>query len=47
MTAVLYIYNNAFGNGFYGVAAAASFMLFAFIFICTLLVRRFIGGEGA
>jgi multiple sugar transport system permease protein len=47
MTAVLYIYNNAFGNGFYGVAAAASFMLFAFIFVATLLVRRFIGGEGA
>jgi len=44
-TAVLYIYNNAFKNSYYGVAAAASFMLFAFIFAATLLVRRLIGGE--
>ncbi len=44
-TAVLYIYINAFTNSFYGVAAAASFMLFAFIFAATLLVRRLIGGE--
>jgi multiple sugar transport system permease protein len=47
MTAVLYIYINAFTNGYYGVAAAASFMLFAFIFIATLVVRRLIGGEEA
>lgn len=45
MTAVLYIYINAFTNGYYGVAAAASFMLFAFIFVATLIVRRFVGGE--
>ncbi len=44
-TAVLYIYNNAFKNSYYGVAAAASFMLFAFIFAATLIVRRLIGGE--
>ncbi len=44
-TVVLYIYNNAFTNSFYGVAAAASFMLFAFIFAATLLVNRLIGGE--
>ena len=42
MTAVLYIYNMAFTNGYYGVAAAASFVLFCFIFVATLLVRRFI-----
>lgn len=46
MTSVLYIYINAFTNGYYGVAAAASFMLFAFIFVATLLVRRLIGEEG-
>jgi ABC-type sugar transport system permease subunit len=42
-TAVLYIYNQAFGNGFYGVAAAASFVLFIGIFAATLLVRRLLG----
>jgi multiple sugar transport system permease protein len=42
MTAVLYIYNMAFTNGYYGVAAAASFVLFCFIFVATLLVRRFL-----
>lgn len=47
MTAVLYIYNNAFANSFYGVAAAASFALFAFIFVATILVRRLIGEESA
>jgi len=47
MTAVLYIYIQSFTNDYYGVAAAASAMLFAFIFLATLLVRRFIGGEGA
>ncbi|MGI8967518.1 MAG: carbohydrate ABC transporter permease [Chloroflexota bacterium] len=47
LTAVLYIYNNAFQNHFYGVAAAASFFLFAFIFAATLVVRRFIGEEAA
>lgn len=45
MTAVLYIYNNAFQNDFYGVAAAASFFLFAFIFVATILIRRVIGEE--
>jgi multiple sugar transport system permease protein len=45
MTAVLYIYNTAFGQNLYGVAAAASFMLFAIIFIATLLARRLIGEE--
>jgi len=44
---VLYIYIQAFTNSYYGVAAAASFMLFAFIFAATLLVRRLIGGEEA
>jgi multiple sugar transport system permease protein len=47
MTAVLYIYRTAFTDGFYGVAAAASAMLFVFIFVATLLVRRFVGGEEA
>jgi multiple sugar transport system permease protein len=47
MTAVLYIYNNAFANGYYGVAAAASFVLFAFIFVVTILVRKFIGEEAS
>ena len=47
MTAVLYIYNNAFANSFYGVAAAASFVLFAVIFVATILIRRFIGEEAA
>lgn len=47
MTAVLYIYNQAFGNDFYGVAAAASFVLFAFIFAATIIVRRLIGEETA
>jgi multiple sugar transport system permease protein len=46
-TAVLYIYNSAFKDGYYGVAAAASAMLFLFIFVATLLVRRFVGGEEA
>lgn len=40
MTAVLYIYNMAFTNGYYGVAAAASFVLFCFIFVATVVVRR-------
>lgn len=44
-TAVLYIYNTAFLNNFYGVAAAASFILFAIIFIATLLVQRLLGEE--
>jgi len=39
MTAVLYIYNMAFANGYYGVAAAASFTLFVVIFAATLLIR--------
>lgn len=43
-TAVLYIYNMAFTNGYYGVAAAASFVLFVVIFIATIAVRRFIEG---
>ncbi len=42
MTVVLYIYTMAFTNGYYGVAAATSFVLFCFIFVATLLVRRFI-----
>jgi multiple sugar transport system permease protein len=45
MTAVLYLYNTAFKDGFYGVAAAGSFLLFAFIFISTITVRRLIGEE--
>lgn len=44
-TAVLYIYNMAFTNGYYGVAAAASFVLFCFIFVATIAVRRFIEGK--
>lgn len=44
-TAVLYIYNNAFLNGYYGIAAAASFVLFAVIFIVTLVVQRVLGEE--
>jgi multiple sugar transport system permease protein len=44
-TAVLYIYNMAFTNGYYGVAAAASFVLFCFIFVATLVVRRLIEPE--
>lgn len=44
-TAVLYIYNYAFNIGFYGVAAAASFILFAIMFVATLSLRR-IAGEG-
>jgi multiple sugar transport system permease protein len=44
-TAVLYIYNQAFLNDFYGVAAAASFLLFAIIFVVTLLVQRLLGEE--
>jgi multiple sugar transport system permease protein len=44
-TAVLYIYQSAFRDSFYGVAAAASFVLFAFIFLATILVNRLIGGE--
>lgn len=46
MTAVLYVYTNAFQSQYYGVAAAASFTLFAFIFVATLVVRRLFG-EGA
>ncbi|GAC1427869.1 MAG: sugar ABC transporter permease [Chloroflexota bacterium] len=46
-TAVLYIYQNAFENGYYGVAAAASFVLFAFIFVATLVVRRVFGEAAA
>ena len=45
MTAVLYLYNTAFKDGFYGVAAAGSFLLFAFIFVATISVRRLIGEE--
>jgi multiple sugar transport system permease protein len=45
MTAVLYLYNTAFKDGFYGVAAAGSFLLFAFIFVATITVRRLIGEE--
>jgi multiple sugar transport system permease protein len=45
-TAVLYIYNTAFLNTFYGVAAAASFVLFAIIFVVTLGVRRLLPEEG-
>jgi multiple sugar transport system permease protein len=44
-TAVLYIYNTAFLNTFYGVAAAASFVLFAIIFVVTLAVRRLLPEE--
>lgn len=44
-TAVLYIYNTAFKDGFYGVAAAGSFLLFAFIFVATLGARTLIGEE--
>jgi multiple sugar transport system permease protein len=47
MTAVLWIYNNAFQNDFYGVAAAASFFLFAFIFVATIVTRRLIGEEAS
>lgn len=43
MTAVLYLYNTAFKDGYYGVAAAGSFLLFAFIFMATLAVQRLIG----
>ena len=46
LTAVLYIYNNAFTNSLYGVAAAASFVLFLFIFVATIAVRRFVEGGG-
>lgn len=46
MTAVLYIYTSAFQSQYYGVAAAASFSLFALIFAATLVVRRLFG-EGA
>jgi multiple sugar transport system permease protein len=47
MTAVLYIYNQAFQNDFYGIAAAASFFLFAIIFVATLGVRRILGEEAS
>ena len=40
-TAVLWIQQNAF-SGFYGVAAAGSFLLFVLIFLATILVRLFI-----
>jgi multiple sugar transport system permease protein len=46
MTAVLYVYTSAFQSQYYGVAAAGSFVLFAFIFVATLGVRRLFG-EGA
>jgi multiple sugar transport system permease protein len=45
MTAVLYLYNTAFKDGYYGVAAAGSFLLFVFIFVATIAVRRLIGEE--
>jgi multiple sugar transport system permease protein len=45
MTAVLYIYNMAFANGYYGIAAAASFTLFCIIFAATLILRRVIEQE--
>jgi multiple sugar transport system permease protein len=45
MTAVLYIYNMAFTNSYYGVAAAASFVLFCFIFVATLAIRRVLEPE--
>lgn len=44
-TAVLYIYNEAFTNGLYGVAAAASFVLFCIIFVVTIIVRRVLEQE--
>jgi len=47
MTAVLYIYNTAFQSSLYGVAAAASFVLFAFIFVATLVVRQLLGEEAS
>lgn len=47
MTAVLYIYNRSFGDGFYGPAAAASFVLFLLIFLLTFGVRRFFREETA
>jgi multiple sugar transport system permease protein len=46
MTAVLYIWINAFNYSSYGIAAAASFVLFMFIFAATLGVRKAFG-EGA
>jgi multiple sugar transport system permease protein len=45
-TAVLYIYRTAFSIGFYGVAAAGSFILFMVIFIATLGVRRLVEAGG-
>lgn len=45
MTAVLYIYNEAFNYGFYGVAAAASFVLFVVIMIATIIVRKVLEPE--
>lgn len=47
MTAVLWIYNNAFQNDYYGIAAAASAFLFAFIFVATIVTRRLIGEEAS
>lgn len=47
MTMVLYIYDVGISNGFYGRAAAASFVMFCIIFLATLLVRRLIREEGA
>lgn len=44
-TIVLWIYNTAFQNSQYGVAAAASFILFVIIFAATLIVRRLLGEE--
>lgn len=47
MTAVLYVYNRAFQEGFYGPAAAASFVLFVVIFTITFVVRRFFREEAS
>ncbi|MFC0470400.1 carbohydrate ABC transporter permease [Halalkalibacter kiskunsagensis] len=41
MTAVLYIYRNAFLSGQMGIATAASYILFIFILILTILLLRF------
>lgn len=47
LTAVLYIYNRAFSDNLYGVAAAASFVLFILIMALTMLVRRLFREETA
>jgi len=41
-TALLYIYNYAFSYNRMGYASAASFILFAIIFILTLVMRRYL-----